>query len=363
MPVTVNKKFTVDLCPKKPNPLVMNLGDTRVVVDVSITAKQKPAPIVLDRLIDKAAMPVIVHYQKTVQAEVNRLQDKFLQMVKARNAKGATELANTTTHAVKNACASLQGAVEDAVKKQVKIDYRDDQNLLEAQIKVGLTISFKVIAIGKDLAQLTVSAGADPTAWLSLAKNIYGLATVIQQEAQDEKATRKDLLTAVGKYCTDKQRRVIEAEKAKKSNKAALELAFKDIYRKFAPESKKVEEERKRYKNKVTKMRHNLEGLSKKTAGLEAEMKKAKTLKEGVKLGAHVMNMKRNVKTTYVALQKAETFADDMAFLLTEAGIKVDDRTFMQKLRAFDNIPDLVSLAKDLKDAASDIQDIVGAFA
>jgi len=93
MPVTVNKKFTVDLCPKKPSPLVMNLGDTRVVVDVSITAKQKPAPIVLTRLIDKAAMPVIDKYQKTVQGEVNRLQDKFLQMVKARNAKGADVLA------------------------------------------------------------------------------------------------------------------------------------------------------------------------------------------------------------------------------------------------------------------------------
>jgi hypothetical protein len=363
MPETIKKTFAVDLCPKKPNANVMNLGDTKVVIEVSVTAKTKPAPIVLDRLIDRAAMPKALEYQKVVQEEVNKLQAKFLDMIKKRNVNGAQKLADETSLSVRNACKALQSAVNQAVEAQIKNDYRDDQNLLEAQVRVGLKISFKVISIGKDVAVLGASMGADPTAWISLTKNIYELAVIVQNEAKDEKAVRNDLLNGIGKYCTEKQRRVIAEEKAAKSNKAKFELALKDLYKTFKPQSEKVEATRKRYKNRVTSMRQDLEKLSKKTADLEKGMKTAKNLKDGVKLGAKVMKMKGDVKTVYLSLSKAETFANDMAFLLTEAGVKVDDRTFMEKIKSLNAVPDFMSLANDLRTAAQDIQDIVGALA
>ncbi|HKC26510.1 MAG TPA: hypothetical protein VKB75_00730 [Jatrophihabitans sp.] len=359
MPETIKKTFKIDLCPKKPNPNVMILGDTTVVVEVSVTAKKKPAPIVLDRLIDKAGMPTALKYQQVIQEEVNKLQAKFLEMIKKRNANGAKKLADETTMSVRNACKALQSAVNVAVEAQIKRDYRDDQNLLEAQVKVGLSISFKVIGIGKDVAVLAVSMGADPTAWLSLAKNIYELSTVIYNEAKDEKAVRKDLLNGIGKYCTEKQRRVIAEEKAAKSNKAKLELALKDVYKTFKPQSEKVEVTRKRYRNKVTAMRQDLEKLSKKTDDLEKAMRAAKNLKDGVKLGAKVMQMKGSVKTTYLSLSTAERFADDMAMLLTEAGVKVDERTFSQRMSSLDGVSDFASLANELRTAAQNIAEMV----
>lgn len=363
MPETISKRFTVDLCPKKPNKNVMDVGETRVIIEVGVSARTKPAPIVLDRLVDKAAMPVIDRYQKTVQEEVNRLQAKFLDMVKKRNVKGADTMARETTLSVKNACASLQAAVTDAVQKQIKIDYRDDQNLLEAQIKVGVKIGFGVIKIGKDITTLAVTMGADATAWYSLAKGIYTLATTIRNETKDEQARRKDLLDAIGKYSTEKQRRKILADKANKSNKAKLELAYKEIFKTIKSEGEKAEGKRKHYKNKVTGMRHELEDLSKKTANLETSMKAAKGLKDGVKIGAQVMKLKGTVKAFYATLQKSEKFADDMAMLLTEAGVKVDDSTFMERLKNLKAVPDLATFAKDLYDAAKNLQDIIGAIA
>jgi hypothetical protein len=88
-------------------------------------------------------------------------------------------------------------------------------------------------------------------------------------------------------------------------------------------------------------------------------MKSAPSLKEGVKLGAEVMKMKGNVKTCYGSLQNAEKFADDMAFLLTEAGVKVDDSTFMERLKNLRALPDLQAFAKDLQSAAKNLQSIV----
>jgi len=363
VPETISQKVEIDLCPRKPNKLVMTLGDTNVIILVQVSAKKKPAPIVVKRLIDKAAMPVMQNYQKVVQEEVDKLQAKFLDMVKKRNAKGADTLAKETTLSVKNACNALQGAVTEAVKKQIKLDSNDDSNLLEAQVKVGIKITFTVIGVGKDVAQLAVTAGTDATAWYGLAKGIYTLATTINNETKDEKVRRKDLLDSIGKYTTEKTRRKILADKANKSNKAKLELAYKDIFKSIKSEGEKVEVKRKHYKNKVTSMRQELEQLSGKAAKLEEEMKKAKGLKEGVKIGSQVMTMKGKVKNFYGQLQKAEGFADDMAMLLTEAGIKVDDSTFATRLKNLAALPDLIKFGKELNDAAKDLQEMIGTIA
>jgi hypothetical protein len=268
-------------------------------------------------------------------------------------------MAKETSLSVRNACAALQAAVTEAVKAQIKSDYRNDQNLLEAQVKVGLKVGFKVISIGKDVATLAVTAGVDVTAWRGLAKNIYDLATIINDETKDESARRNDLFKVFGEYTTDKQVRMIEVDRAVKSKKAKIELALKDAYRTLKPKSGKVEEKRKHYKAKVTTMRQQLEKLSKRTDDMEKAMKAAPTLKEGVKIGTQMVQMKGQVKKTYISLQKAEKFADDMSFLLTEAGIKVDDRIFTERLRDFGTLKEIAGYCSDLKSAADNLQKIV----
>jgi hypothetical protein len=51
-----------------------------------------------------------------------------------------------------------------------------------------------------------------------------------------------------------------------------------------------------------------------------------------------------------------------MSMLLTEAGVKVDDSTFVQRLKNLQAVPDLAKFAKDLYDAANNLQDIIGAI-
>ncbi len=359
MPEAISKRLVVDLCPKKPNKNIMDLGETRVGVEVTVAAKKKPAPIVLDRLTDMAAMPVMQNYQKIVQEEVDKLAAKFTDMKSKGDASGATDLARTTTHAVKNACASLQGAVTQAVQKQIKIDYRDDQNLVEAQVKVAVKIGFKVINVGKDITMIAVSMGANAAAWLKMAKGIYDIASMINDGTKDEKARRQDLLTAIGKYSSTKTLRVHERAKAE-TNKAKLQLIYKEVFKSVKSEGDKAEAKRKHYKAKVTGLRQELEKLSERTSQMETAMKAAPNLKEGVKIGAVVMQMKGAVKTNYAGLQKAEKFADDMAMLLTLAGVEVDDRTFAERMQSLKALPDLVSFGSNLKSAAKNIYEMVG---
>lgn len=359
MPESISKRLVVDLCPSRPDKKIMDLGETRVGVEVTVSAKKKPAPIVIDRLIDKAANPVMEHYREIVQDEVNKLAAKFVRMKSSGDASGAAELAKTTTHAVKNACASLQGAVTQAVQKQIKLDYRDDQNLIEAQVKVAVKVGFKVISVGKDITMIAVSMGANVAAWLKMAKGMYEIATMINDGAKDEKARRQDLLQAIGKYSSTKTLRVHERAKAE-TNKAKLQLIYKDVFKSVKAEGDKAEAKRKHYKAKVTSLRQELEKLSERAGQMETAMKGAPNLKEGVKIGAVAMKMKGAVKGNYIALQKAEKFADDMAMLLTLAGVEVDDKTFAERIQSLKAIPDLVSFGSNLKTAAKNIYDMVG---
>ena len=364
MPETISSKpIKHDLCPRKPNKLFVELGNTEVIVVVQVTAKQKPAPIVLQRLIDKAAMPVLREYETVVQAEVDKLQAKYMDMVKKRNAKGAAEMAKETSLSVKNACAAVQSAVNEKVKAQIKEDYRDDSNLLEAQVRVGVKVTFTVIGMGKNVAALAVTGGLDLKAWYDLAKGIYELATTINNETKDEATRRKELMETFGRFSGEKIKRTNLIDKATRSNKAKLELAFKQIFVSIKSESEKVEAKRKHYKNKVTSMRQELEKLSGKAAKLEEAMKAAKGIKPAVAIGTQVMQMKGQVRAFYLELQKAEGFANDMEMLLTVNGVAVDNSKFTDRMKNLKALPELAKFGKNLNTAAKNLQDMIAAIA
>jgi hypothetical protein len=88
-------------------------------------------------------------------------------------------------------------------------------------------------------------------------------------------------------------------------------------------------------------------------------MKRAPNLKEGVTIGAKLMQMKREGNKVKEKFYKAEEFSKDMAFLMTEAGVKVDDRTIAQKLQALDGLGDVVKSASEIKSAAEDVKKLI----
>ncbi len=355
---TQKKVLKLDLCPKKPDPKLMDVGETMVEVTVTLETKQPVPSSKFDRCVG-AAETVLERYQSIIQDEVLKLEAK----VKAAAAKGEVDevlkMARDTTTSVQGACRAIQGAVDKAVEDRIKKEAQGDQNLLEARIITGVKITFKVISIAKDVTEVVVTAGANVKAWVSLAKDIASLAMIIYDLTKGEEKLRAELLDAIGAYSTDKQRRVIEEEKAATSRKAKFVFIAKEFYRKVKPLSDKTEAARKKYRNEVTSMRQHVDKLFSKIEALEKEVKKAKTLKEGVALGAKMMEMKRNGKLVQGEFSKAEGFADDMAYLMTEAGVGVDDRTIIQKIATFNGLKDMAKGANEIRSAATDLKDMV----
>jgi len=359
MPVTTKQVVKVDLVTKRPNPKVLMLGKTTVEVGVQIVDNEKPPPIVMKRVIDSAVTPTITRYQNTLDKELKILEGKVLEMVKKGDAKGAEKIISETAVSITGAVGGLQGAVNNAVKQLQEDDKRKDKLLLEAQIKTGVNVGIIVIKAGTDVAKLVGSAGTDVTAYVNLAKGIYKIVMIIRDETKGEAAVRQDFLKEIGGYTTGKQRAVVELEaKAKKAGKP-FKLdppTLKAVGAAVKPQAAKVEVARKKYQNKTTKMRHNLVSLSNETVKMEKAMKGAKDLKRGVELGAKVIKLKGGVDRAYAKLTRAEKFAADMAMLLTEAGLKMDDRTFGERLRQLD-VDDWAKIVKELYDASKELVD------
>jgi len=344
-----------DLCPRKPDRKILDIGNTIVTIEVTVTSEKPIVSTKLDRCV-KAGQSELNRYQKIIQDDVLKLADK----IKATKDKmKMQQMAADTTTSVQGACRAVQSAVQVAVKKQLTVEAQGDRNLTESRVVAVVSGAFGVIKVAKDATSLAVTAGADVSAWLSLVKDCAGLAGLVHDACKGEQVLKKDLLNAIGAMTTDKQRQVIEHQRAAKSTSAKVESLFKDLYRKYKPKADAAEAARKKYRNHVTKVRQNVDSLYGKVESLENKLKQAKDLKEGVTIGSKMMIMKREGKELKTKFEKAEQFSNDMAFLLTEAGVKVDDRTIAQKLQALDGLGDLSKSASEIKSAVEDVKKII----
>ena len=97
-----------------------------------------------------------------------------------------------------------------------------------------------------------------------------------------------------------------------------------------------AEKGRVAYRNHTAKMRHNVDSVSAKADELAKAMKAAKSLNEGVKIGAECMNVKAGVRRMAGALDNAESFLQEMQEVMKGGGLECDDSTILQKLKAID---------------------------
>jgi hypothetical protein len=88
---------------------------------------------------------------------------------------------------------------------------------------------------------------------------------------------------------------------------------------------------------------------------LQAAMKSARTLKEGVRVGAECMAVKRTVSEMAAKLDTREKYLDEMQDLMKANGLEIDDRTTIQKIQALDKTTILTN-AKDLGSALKTIK-------
>lgn len=355
---TVTKYLTRDLCPRKPDPHLLDVGQTSVTVTVTLDTKKPPPSSKVDRVV-KAGDEVLATYQKTISEEVAKLEAKIRDAKAKRNFTEMARMAADTTTSVQGACRAIQGAVNDAVARRLKTEAQGDQNLLEARIIVGVKAAFKVITIAKDATEVALTGGTDVHALYSLVKDIASLASLIYDACKGEAKLRQELLNAIGAMTTDRQRQLIDHQMADRSTLKKVKAMAKDVYRWYKPKADAAESSRKKYRNEVTKMRQNVDSLFTKIDKMQTALRSAQTLKEGVAIGAKMMEMKRSGAVVKERFNKAEEFSNDMAFLMQEAGVDVDDRTITEKIASLSNLGDVVKAGMEIKSAAMDAKDLV----
>lgn len=362
-PVVVTKKtYEIDLCPDKPDAKLLNVGDTRVTVTIALGTKKAPAPIVMTRLVDNAAAPTMLRYQKIVQNEVNKLAAKVDMLVKMKDVAGAEDEAKAVSHSVLAACNALQPAVNKAVRELVAADAKSDQNLFEAKIKVAIEVSFKTIAIALDATRVGLTLGADVHADVMLIKHTYDLGVIIYEQMKDEPKLRKEMVKAYDEYLESRKLK----KKAETSTVAAVQRGMTQVLNTWTSHAKVAEKARLRYRDEVTSMRQNLEKMSKDAAKVaqlidDPDLK----LKDAAKAKQDSAKLTLKVNALYQNVGKCEKVQANMAITLQEAfeknksKTKVDDRTFKERFPDVETSMDLLKDAAEMAKLCKELADII----
>lgn len=354
--VVLKPAANYDLLPKNPMPVFLKLDSTAVNVEIQIETKS-PNSAKTDRW-TKVAEAEMANYREIVVDTTAKVIAKWEGKPVSERKKDA----ETLSASINKALLSMEGAIEKAVREQIKREAQGDKNLLEARIAVAAKGTFKVLAIGKDVAEVVVTGAADISAWISLAKDIVALAKIIEDQCKNEPQLRDDLLKSIGSYCTVKQRRWDEEKKAK-DWKAKAKLLAKEIWTSQKSLAANTESARKKYRNEVTAMIQKVDGVGGKRDKLQAELKKSgQADAKGIAGGKQMVNLGTAVKTMNTRILECQGFADDMAMLLTEAGVDVDDSTALQKIKKLRDLGSLKEAAKEIYGAAKSLQDIIEAM-
>lgn len=355
--VVLKPKANFDLLPKNPRPLQLQLESTKVNVEIEIETKA-PNSAKTDRW-TKVAEAEMERYRAIVVDTVEKVTAPW---DKGRPLAERKKDAETLVASINKAYLSMEGAIEKVVREQIKREAQGDKNLLEARIAVAAKGTFKVIAIGKDVAELAVSGGANVKAWISLAKDVVALAKLINDQCKDEPKLREELLKAIGSYCSTKQRRWDEEKKAK-DWKAKAKLLAKEIWTSQKSLAGKAEDQRKKYRNEVTAMIQKVDGVGAKRDKLLSELQKSGSVSaKGVAGGAQMIKLGAAVKTMNTRILECQRFVDDMAYLLTENGVEVDDSTAMQKLKELRGLGSIKEAASEIYSAATNLQTLIEAI-
>ncbi|AKT43561.1 hypothetical protein [Chondromyces crocatus] len=355
---TVTKTITADLCPSKPDPKVLDLGDTKVTVTVTIDSKSPLPSSKVDRCV-AAGNQEVTRCAQTISQEIKVLEGKVRELAKKNDSEGAQKMASATSASVQNAIKALQGRVNTAVQERLRKEAQGDRNLLEARAATVVRTAFKAVGIANKVFDLIATGGTDILAWIKLVKKIYSLVNTIYEASKGEEQLRAALLKKMGAYFTDKQRQVIGEEKADRTAKQNVTRFAKTIYGKVKSKADAAEKARKKYRNEVTSIRQSVDSMFTNIAALETKVKKAGSLKEGVQIGAKLMVVKRRGRAANDVYQNCERFADDMAMLLTEAGVKVDDATFTQKMASLKHPGEMLSVVREIVKDVKSIEKLI----
>jgi hypothetical protein len=374
MAVTTTRKVKGrNFLPNKSSLTELKIKDPIVKgLTIDVIAKAEVPRMKMDGL-EQVAYKVMDKYQKIIQEEAQRLNDEIIGLkgkakIKPSEAakflKEAAQMAEATEKSINNALKSLQGAIDEAVQAELRKLSRDDRNLLEARIKVGIDITFGVIGIAGNITKLAVTGGSDVSSWFSLAKGIYDLAKIIHTACTDLDTRRKNLLQAIEKFAKEQEAIAKEELEAKSSKlgkvkhfgKAAIRLAS-------GTAQKEAIACLKLYNNSVTKIKNQVyKDFSPKLNEAEKVFKNAQTVQDAQKLFKAFNDLKHKAADMTKQIDENEAFSALVKTSLEKMGAVVDLRPFTEKIFSKEGLIETAKFAKNTYSAASTLKDIVEAI-
>ncbi|RMF37457.1 MAG: hypothetical protein D6754_09435, partial [Alphaproteobacteria bacterium] len=344
---TTRKFYIVDLIRDK-GVKHIEIPKTRVDITIEVTTKGilKASTVpsaAMDRL-EKAARDELERYEKIITEEAKRLDDKIDELMKTpskKNLEAAGKMIGETNASIKNALAAAEGAANKAVEARLKKEAQGDKNLKEARVRTAFKWGLGVIKIGGSVAKLVATMGADVTSYVTIVKELATLGADLMQQIKNEEKLRKDLYGGVQAFITLRGTAIQQAAERQLSDTSGIDIkhpldAIKTIARKVKTAGREMtkdkdpkevakevmnfvvkgvksklndcEKARKAYREHTTKTRHKTDSLSGKADKLQAAMKAQKTLKDGVRIGAECMAVKRSVRALATKLEEREKF-------------------------------------------------------
>ena len=288
-----------ELIVKKPDPAILDIKAAPIDVQAVFTAdvgdtawKKYYVPI-----IDKEAQ----RYQKIIETEAKTLAKKIVGLQKSGKLDDAKKMVDSTSASINMAVKTLGTQLPALIQKELDKQAKRDRSLLKARIKVVYKASKIVLSVGASIAKLVGSAGAEVSSYYNIAKQLRDAGKLIQQQAKGEEKLRKDL---------------------HKGYKAFLDSAADDS-------SGNAEAALKAYRNHSTKTKNRILAAAKQADSLQGSMKKAKGLKDGVKLGAKTMAAKREAGRLVDKYNESEAYADEYESCLADSQKKL--KAFVEK--------------------------------
>jgi hypothetical protein len=281
-------------------------------------------------------------------------------------AKEAGEkIAKNTLDSITKTAGNLEKLLQEKVKAAFKADKMLKEINTEFKIKVAYNITKSTISLGRNVAQLVGTAGADVTAWVGLAKAIKEIGEQVYDAAKGEDKLKDELFMAI-------------AARQKDLNKL-WEQVNESLFAKFqrwrTDTAKDLEASRKRYDVYLGACIKKVESMSlkldKARKALNVELKKlppGEGLKKGIPAGKALMDMQTALTTYTKGLEARREFANDMAMLVNAMGVEVDRTSYLEKVRKLSISPKtIIDAAKDLKktgeEAVGLVEDIIKLFA
>jgi len=349
-----DKKKHVEIKPFKVETF-HDFGKMKKVPKAAVSRMDKIATAVLDRY-EKVCHETIVDMDRKVDGLINKARvskDPGAAMPKAE--AEAEKIVKTTTTMVMKAAASIQGAITSAVQKELAKERNYAELVQEYKVKVVYSVGKNTIKVAANVIRIAGSGGADIVAWGSLAKSVAAMGKTVTDAAKNESTLRSDLDGAIAEHTKNLWKEDVYQKKEKKT----LKEKAKHLWQKHKKTGQKAAAKLKRYDvyigglyKQINKSSNEVEAnwkkLDKAISKMEGGFANPKARKATAELGPAILALKKNVNTMSKQLEIKMSYADDMAVLLTEQGVKVDRDSFQKKWRDGNASVDMKVIAKEI---------------